>query len=423
MGKLVKPHGSDVLKPLLLTGKELEEEKKKAETLKKVPMTSRETSDLIMMGIGAFTPLEGFMGYDDWKGVCDEYKMPTYKGLFWPIPITLSATEELVNSIKIGEEVALFDLETESIMGTMKVTEKYKIDKEHECKQVFRTTDPKHPGVAKVMEQGPVNLAGKVKVLSESYYPEMFKGIYQRPAEARKIFEERGWSTVAALQLRNPMHNSHAYLAWIAIEVCDGVYIHQLVGKLKEGDIPAEVRVRAVDALVNKYFRKERVVQGGYPMEMRYAGPREALLHAVFRQNYGCSHLIVGRDHAGVGNYYGPFDAQKIFDEIPKDALETKPLKLDWTFYCYECGGMASMKTCPHESKAEIDENGQYKGGARLLLSGTLLRKLMSEGKPVPKEFSKPEVIAILKEYYDSIEKKPTIELHAHATGEAAKKG
>jgi sulfate adenylyltransferase len=423
MGKLVKPHGSDVLKPLLLTGKELEEEKKKAETLKKVPMTSRETSDLIMMGIGAFTPLEGFMSYDDWKGVCDEYKMPTYNGLFWPIPITLSATEELADSIKIGEEVALFDLETQSIMGTMKVTEKYKIDKEHECKEVFRTTDPKHPGVAKVMAQGPVNLAGKVKVLSESYYPEMFKGIYQRPAEARKIFEERGWSTVAALQLRNPMHNSHAYLAWIAIEVCDGVYIHQLVGKLKEGDIPAEVRVRAVDVLVNKYFRKERVVQGGYPMEMRYAGPREALLHAVFRQNYGCSHLIVGRDHAGVGNYYGPFDAQKIFDEIPKDALETKPLKLDWTFYCYECGSMASMKTCPHESTAVIDENGQYKGGARLLLSGTLLRKLMSEGKPVPKEFSKPEVIAILKEYYDSIEKKPTIELHGHATGEAAKKG
>jgi sulfate adenylyltransferase len=422
MGRLVKPHGSDVLKPLLLAGKALEEEKKKAKTLKKVPMTSRETSDLIMMGIGAFTPLEGFMGYDDWKGVCDEYKMPTYKNLFWPIPITLSATEELANSIKIGEEVALFDLETESIMGTMKVTEKYKIDKEHECKQVFRTTDPKHPSVAKVMGQGPVNLAGKVKVLSESYYPEMFKGIYQRPAEARKAFEERGWSTVAALQLRNPMHNSHAYLAWIAVEVCDGVYIHQLVGKLKEGDIPAEVRVKAVNALVNKYFRKERVIQGGYPMEMRYAGPREALLHAVFRQNYGCSHLIVGRDHAGVGNYYGPFDAQTIFDEIPKDALETKPLKLDWTFYCYECGGMASMKTCPHESKAVIDENGQYKGGARLLLSGTLLRKLMSEGKPVPKEFSKPEVIAILKEYYDSIEAKPTIELHGYATGDTAKK-
>ena len=183
----------------------------------------------------------------------------------------------------------------------MKVEEKYSIDKDYECEQVFRTTDTEHPGVQKVMAQGPVNVAGPVKVLSESYYPEMFAGIYQRPADARKIFTDRGWSTVAGLQLRNPMHASHAYLAWVAIEVVDGVYIHQLVGKLKAGDIPAEVRVKAIDALVNNYFRKERVVQGSYPMEMRYGGPREALLHAVFRLNYGCSHLIVGRDHAGVG--------------------------------------------------------------------------------------------------------------------------
>lgn len=422
MGNLVPPHGSPVLKELLLQGKELEEEIAKAKTLKKVPLTSRETGDLIMMGIGGFTPLEGFMCEADWKGVCAEYKMPTMNNLFWPIPITLSATKEIADSIKIGEEVALWDVETNTLMATMKVEEKYKIDKEYECKQVFRTTDPAHPGVKMVLEQAEVNLAGPVKVLSESYFPEKFKGLYHRPRESRKLFEERGWTTVAALQLRNPMHNSHAYLAWIAIEVCDGVYIHQLVGKLKPGDIPADVRVRAIDALVNKYFRKERVIQGGYPLDMRYAGPREALLHALFRQNYGCSHLIVGRDHAGVGDYYGPFDAQKIFHEIPPDALKTKPLPLDWTFYCYECGTMASMKTCPHESKAIIDENGEYKGGARLLLSGTMLRKLMSEGKPVPKEFSKPEVIAILKEYYDSLEQKVEIKLHGAATGDAAKK-
>jgi sulfate adenylyltransferase len=421
MSKLVPPHGSPTLKPLLLAGDACAAEIQKAQGLKKVPMSTRETSDLIMMGIGAFTPLEGFMGKDDWKGCCDDYRMPSRKGLFWPIPITLSAQQDLADSISKGEEVALWDLETEAIMGTMKVAEKYSIDKEYECKQVFRTTDPAHPGVQKVMEQGPVNLAGTVKVLSESYYPEMFAGIYQRPVEARQVFEERGWSTVAALQLRNPMHGSHAYLAWVAIEVCDGVYIHQLVGKLKPGDIPAEVRVKAIDALVNKYFRKDRVVQGGYPMEMRYAGPREALLHSVFRQNYGCSHLIVGRDHAGVGDYYGPFDAQKIFNEIPADALVLRPLCMDWTFYCYECGSMASMKTCPHESKAVIDENGQYKGGARLLLSGTLLRKLMSEGKPVPSEFSKPEVIAVLKEYYDSLEQKVEVKLHGFATGEAKK--
>jgi sulfate adenylyltransferase len=250
----------------------------------------------------------------------------------------------------------------------------------------------------------------------------MFKEIYQRPADSRKLFADRGWNTLAALQLRNPMHGSHAYLAWIAIEVCDGVYIHQLVGKLKPGDIPADVRVKAIDALVDNYFRKERVLQGGYPMEMRYAGPREALLHAVFRQNYGCSHLIVGRDHAGVGDYYGPFDAQTIFDKVPKGALELIPLPLDWTFHCFECGTMASMKTCPHDSKAVIDDDGNYKGGARLLLSGTMLRKLMSEGKPVPKEFSKPEVIAILKTYYDSLEEKVEIKMHGAATGEVVKK-
>ncbi len=421
MSTLVPPHGSPTLKPLLLEGAEREAELQKAEGLKKVPMSTRETSDLIMMGIGAFTPLDGFMGKEDWKGVCDSYQMPSMDNLFWPIPITLSGTQEVADSIQIGEEVALFDTETEAIMGTMTVTEKYAIDKAHECQQVFKTTDEEHPGVQKVMAQGPVNLAGPVKVLSESYYPEMFSEIYQRPADSRKIFEERDWSTVAALQLRNPMHGSHAYLAWVAIEVCDGVYIHQLVGKLKPGDIPADVRVKAIDALVDNYFRPDRVLQGGYPMEMRYAGPREALLHAVFRQNYGCSHLIVGRDHAGVGDYYGPFDAHRIFNEIPDGALKLQPLCMDWTFYCYDCGTMASMKTCPHDSKAVIDDDGQYQGGSRLLLSGTMLRKLMSEGKPVPKEFSKPEVIAVLKEYYDSLEEKVEVKLHGAATGEVKK--
>jgi sulfate adenylyltransferase len=418
MSKLIPPHGGGELRPLLLEDEARREELRKAEHLKKVPMTTRETGDLIMMGIGAFTPLEGFMGYADWRSCCESYLMTSNKGVFWPIPITLSTEEDYAKTVVPGEEVALWDTETETIVGTMRIGEKYKIDKEFECKEVFRTTDPAHPGVQKVMEQGAVNLSGPVKVLSETYYPEMFKGIYQRPAEAREAFAQRGWTTVAALQLRNPMHNSHAYLAWIAIEVCDGVYIHQLVGKLKPGDIPAEVRVKAIDALVNKYFRKDRVIQGGYPMEMRYAGPREALLHAVFRQNYGCTHLIVGRDHAGVGDYYGPFDAQKIFNEIPAGSLLLQPLAMDWTFYCYECGTMASMKTCPHTSKAVIDESGNYKGGARLLLSGTLLRKLMSEGRPVPAEFSKPEVIAILKQYYDTLEEKVEVKLHSAATGQ-----
>lgn len=412
---LIEPHGSKELKPLLAKGEEKKELMKKAQKLKKIPITSRESGDLIMLGIGGFTPLKGFMGYDDWLSCSKEMALPSYNKLFWPIPITLSAEKTDADSLPIGEEAALFDPETDEILGIIKVEEKYKIDKDLECKEVFKTTEIKHPGVKMVMEQKEINIGGSVVVLSESYFPEKFPSLYHTPFDSRKIFEERGWTTVAALQLRNPMHNSHAYLAWIAIEVCDGVYIHQLIGKLKPGDIPADVRVKAINALTNKYFRKERIAVGGYPLDMRYAGPREALLHALFRQNYGCSHLIVGRDHAGVGDYYGPFEAQKIFKELPDGALKIQPLPLDWTFYCYECGSMASMKTCPHESIAKIDDNGNYQGGARLLLSGTLLRKLMSEGKPVPKEFSKPEVIEILKEYYDSLEKKEKIELHSKA--------
>ncbi len=404
---LVNPHGKEKkLKPLLLSGTELKEAKEKAKTLKKLPMTSRETSDLIMMGIGAFTPLEGFMGKNDWKGVVDNFTMQD--GTFWPIPITLSATEEIADEIKIGEDVALVDFETSEIMGIIKVSEKYSIDKAYECQKIFKTTDMEHPGVQKVMAQGDVNIAGKVKVLSEGSYPTEFKEIYMRPAEVRKIFEEKGWSTVAAFQTRNPMHRSHEYLAKVAIETTDGVLIHQLVGKLKPGDIPANVRAVAINTLIDKYFVKNTIVQAGYPMEMRYAGPREALLHAVFRQNYGCSHLIVGRDHAGVGDYYGPFDAHKIFDEIPKNALELKPLKMDWTFYCHKCDGMASTRTCPH-SKED-----------RLILSGTMLRKLLSEGQEVPEHFSRPEVLKILKEYYASLakEEKVEVKLHKAAKGE-----
>jgi len=259
--KLISPHGSDELKILLLSGKEKEAELKRAEKLPKLVLSSRETGDLIMLGIGGFTPLEGFMGKDDWKSVCAEMKMTN--GLFWPIPITLSNDKK----IEKGTELCLVSGETNEVMGTMKVTESYQIDKEFECKHVFTTTDPEHPGVKMVMEQKDWNIAGPVKVLSESYFPTEFKGIYQRPAESRKIFEEKGWRTIAALQLRNPMHRSHEYLAKIAIEVSDGLYIHQLVGGLKPGDIPADVRVKCIDTLVENYFLKERVVQGGYPLQ------------------------------------------------------------------------------------------------------------------------------------------------------------
>ncbi len=405
MSDLIVPHGKEErLIPLLLKGDELQAEIEKAKTLKQMKITSRETSDLIMMGIGAFTPLTGFMTKADWQGVCDEFTMAD--GTFWPIPITVSTDDE---DIKEGDEIALVDEETGTTIATMQVTEKYTIDKEHECETVFTTTDIDHPGVVKVMAQGTYNLAGPVKVLSESYYPEHFKGLYQRPAESRKIFEDLGWSKVAALQLRNPMHRSHEFLAKIAVEVMDGVYIHQLVGKLKAGDIPADVRLKAIDALVDNYFVEGTVVQGGYPMEMRYAGPREGLLHAVFRQNYGCSHMIIGRDHAGVGDYYGPFDAQKIFDEIPEGALKCQNLNIDWTFFCDKCGGMASMKTCPHGK----DE--------RVLLSGTVVRKTLSEGGELDPRFSRPEVVEILQEYYQNLDDKVEIKLHGAATGDIKK--
>jgi sulfate adenylyltransferase len=403
---LVNPHGKEKkLKPLLLSAAEIAEEKKRAKELTAVTMTSRETADLIMMGIGGFTPLDGFMGHDDWKGSCSD-AMKLSDGTFWPIPVTLSTTQGKADSLKVGQEVLLVDEETEEQMGTMKVTEKYKIDKTFECKQVFKTDDMEHPGVRMVMGQADVNLAGTVKVWSEGPFPKQYPGLYMRPWETRRMFEEKGWNTIAALQLRNPMHRSHEYLAKIAIEVCDGLLIHQLLGKLKPGDIPAEVRTEAINVLTSHYFVKDTVIQSGYPLDMRYAGPREALFHAVFRQNFGCSHLIVGRDHAGVGEYYGPFDAQKIFTEIPKNALELKPLNIDWTFFCHKCRGMASMRTCPHGKED------------RLMLSGTMLRKMLSEGGEVPADFSRPEVLAVLRKYYAGLTEKVEIKVHGFATGD-----
>ena len=405
MSKLIPPHGSDTLKILLLEGSEREAELKRAEGLPKVVMTTRETGDLIMLGIGGFTPLDGFMGEADWKGVCE--KMTMANGIFWPIPVTLSHDEK----IDAGTEICLVSGETDEIMGTMKVTESYQIDKAFECKHVYTTTEEDHPGVKMVMAQKDWNIAGPVKVLSESYFPKEFGDVYQRPAESRAAFEKFGWKTVAALQLRNPMHRSHEYLAKIATEVCDGLYIHQLVGKLKPGDIPADVRVNCINTLVDGYFVNDRVLTGGYPLDMRYAGPREGLLHATFRQNYGCSKMIIGRDHAGVGDFYGMFEAQTIFDKIPKPeepgkALLCEPLKIDWTFYCYKCDGMASLKTCPH---AKED---------RVLLSGTMLRKLLSEGGELPDHFGRDEVVEILRDYYEGLTDKVEIKLHGAATGD-----
>ena len=393
MKALVPPHGSAELQPLLLAGVELERERQRALTLPRLPVSSRERGDIVMLGIGGFTPLEGFMSRADWRGVCDD--MHTAGGLFWPIPITLSAQPAAAEPVAIGQEVALVDPDNGEALATMRVTEKYRIDKAHECASVFRTTDPAHPGVKMVMDQPDVNLAGPIKVLSQGGFPQKYGELFMTPAQTRALFTSLGWSRIAAFQTRNPMHRSHEYLAKVAIEVCDGVLVHSLLGALKPGDIPADVRTRAIAELAKNYFVPSTIVQAGYPLDMRYAGPREALLHAVFRQNYGCSHLIVGRDHAGVGSYYGPFDAHHIFDEIPEGALQTRALKLDLTFWCYKCRGMASGRTCPHGD------------GDRLQVSGTQFRKSLSEGDEVPPEFSRPEVVEILRAYYAELDAKP----------------
>ncbi len=423
MANLIAPHGGKGLTCCLLEGSELEAEKKRAEALKKVEISPRVKGDLIMMGIGGFSPLTGFMSKADWKGVCDDFLLSD--GTFWPVPVTLDVSEADAAAINTGDDIALFDPESDEIMATMQVTEKYAMteaDKKYECEKVFmgegtptleefwKIAKEDHPGVQMVMDQKGVNLAGPVKVLSEGEYPTKYAGVYHRPEESRKIFEERDWSEVAALQLRNPMHRSHEYLCKIAVEVCDGVYIHSLVGNLKPGDIPAETRVKCIDSLVQNYFVNQNVVQGGYPLDMRYAGPREGLLHATFRQNYGCSRMIIGRDHAGVGDFYGMFEAQTIFDKIPTPsepgkALLCTPLKIDWTFYCYKCDGMASLRTCPHDKED------------RVLLSGTMLRKMLSEGQALPDHFGRDEVVAILRAYYEGLTEKVEIKTHKAATG------
>ena len=424
MSKLVAPHGGKGLVCCLLEGDEAAAELKKAEGLKKVQVSARAKGDLIMLGIGGFSPLDGFMKKADWKGVCENFQMAD--GTFWPVPITLDVPADVAGDINEGDEIAL-EADGE-IYATMKIEEKYEMtddDKKWECEKVFmgegeesvdgnfwKIAPEDHPGVIMVMAQGEYNLAGPVKVLSQGEYPKEYPGVYLTPAETRAMFDERGWANVAALQLRNPMHRSHEFLAKIAVEVCDGVLIHSLIGNLKAGDIPAQTRVVAIDILIDKYFVKENVINAGYPLDMRYAGPREGLLHATFRQNYGVNNMLIGRDHAGVGDFYGLFEAQDIFDRIPttgddaKDLL-CKPMKIDWTFYCHECDGMASLRTCPHDKDS------------RVILSGTKLRKALSEGAEIVDHFGRDEVLDHLKVYYGSLTEKVEVKMQGAASGES----
>jgi len=388
MTKLVPPHGGKLNPLLVADAAERAARLAEAGSLPRVTLTSRELSDVIMLATGAFSPLAGFLAKADYERSVREMRLAS--GTLWPVPITLSVTKEEAAGISEGDRVALVDPDSnDTVVGAMTVEDKFEYDKRVEAREVFGTDDEAHPGVAKVYAQGEVLLGGPIEAYSEGGYPERFPA-FARPAETRALFESKGWSTVAAFQTRNPIHRSHEYLTKVALEVCDGLFIHPIVGALKAGDIPAEVRMRCYDTLLANYYPADRVVLKVYPMEMRYAGPREALLHAIIRQNFGCSRLIVGRDHAGVGKYYGPFDAQKIFDGLSEGDLHLKPLKMDWTFWCDKCEAIVSSRTCPHPD------------GDHLMIRGTKLREMLAKGEAPPATYTRPEVARVLIDYYAS---------------------
>ena len=360
----------------------------KAKTLPVIRTTSRETSDLLMIGMGAFSPLTGFMDKANYESVVETKHLTN--GLAWPLPITLSVTEEQAATLTIGMEVALVDDETDTYTGILTVSDKYEYDKVKECKAVFFTDDPVHDGVVKVMAQGNINVGGSLVTFSQLGYATKYGDYYATPAQTRAIFDEKGWATVAAFQTRNPLHRSHEFLCKLGNEVCDGLFIHPIVGKLKEGDIPAETRLECYEVLLKNYFNEKNAVMKVYPMEMRYAGPSEAILHSIFRQNFGCSHILVGRDHAGVGDYYTAYQAQEIFEQFKPGELLCQPLKVTAAFHCSKCDGMTTEKTCSHDKEFHLK------------ISGTKLRGMLAKGELPPGEFSRPEVLKILVNYYAS---------------------
>lgn len=388
---LTFPHGGALVNLIIdhaWEGGKLVDESK---TLPKLKLSTLEFSDLIMLGIGAFSPLEGFLNRKDYISVITNMRLSS--GVLWPIPVTLSVSKDKAKSLKEGAIILLKSPYNNEILGKMTIEDIYTYDKLKEAEAVFGTSDISHPGVKKLYERGEVYLGGKVKVFSEGGYPEKFPQ-YARPSEVREIFAHKGWKKVVAFQTRNPLHRSHEYLTKVALETFDGLFIHPIVGKLKEEDIPADIRMACYQVLLDNYYPKDRVLLKVYPMEMRYAGPKEAVLHAIIRQNYGCSHIIIGRDHAGVGDYYGPFDAQDIFDSIPDNDLKIKPVKMDWTFYCSKCSSMASFKTCPHDKSFHK------------LISGTKLRQMLASAKRPPNYITRPEVSDILIDYYQTLERK-----------------
>jgi len=385
MSRNIPPHGSHPEKGLVQRMKELGDGGTiSGKWRPSITLSSLEAGDLIMLGTGAYTPLEGFMNKSDYSAVIE--KMRLRDGTIWPLSIVLSASAEEAEACTPGATVWLKEEGWEQPMGSIQVEEVFARDKEKEADQVFGTQDTAHPGVKKLMESKDYCIAGEITLYSEGDLPKRFPE-YARPAETRALFEELGWEKIAAFQTRNPMHRSHEYLTKMALETMDGIFIHPVVGRLKEGDIPAEVRIACYKKLLAAYYPPERVVLRVFPLEMRYAGPREAVLHAIIRQNFGCSHIIIGRDHAGVGDYYGPYEAQDIFDGIPREELAIEPIKAEWAFWCRRCAQMASKKTCPHGEDQHLH------------ISGTKLRSMLAANTDIPEEISRPEVAAVLKAY------------------------
>jgi sulfate adenylyltransferase len=376
----IAPHGGQLVNRVL-RGSLREAALERAQTFPRVQLTRMAASDLEMIAVGAFSPLTGFMIKDDYDRVIDDMRLGS--GLPWTIPVTLPVDDDTAAGLEEGHEVALY--EGEYLRGIMTIAEKYPADREREAREVYRTTEQAHPGVARLYRHGGWLLGGEVFMLNGPETVE-FPELRHEPAQARRMFASRGWRRVVAFQTRNPIHRAHEYIQKTALEIVDGLFLHPLVGETKADDIPADVRIESYQAILRDYYPADRVLLGVFPAAMRYAGPREAIFHAIARKNYGCTHFIVGRDHAGVGNYYGTYDAHHIFDEFEPGELGITPLFFDYTFFCKKCGAVVSAKTCPHSK-----EDWVY-------LSGSQVREMLERGEMLPEEFTRPEVSRVLME-------------------------